>query len=337
MTNQRPKYVWLTAVALLVIQATLALTMVHRESLTFDEDDHMFAGYMMWKAADYGLNPEHPPLVKLLATVPILSDHLWVPPPMDHRFFKDEAYLNGRDWLARNDGDRQHLVFKMRASAELLALGLCLFVFLAAREWFGDMAGLIALALVVFDPNVLAHSALVTTDIGVSCFFVAAIWTFYRFATRPTLIRLLLAGLATGLLLATKHSGILIGPMFVFLIAWEVLDGSRCSAQTNSSSAHRRLFSLYRLVLSVFVLWSFYGFRYTARPAGMAFSTSVAQYAAPLPHFEAAGVIAVGRLHLLPESYLVGLIDVKRAAADYPAFLLGKVYPHGRWDYFLLL
>jgi dolichyl-phosphate-mannose--protein O-mannosyl transferase len=223
MTDLRPKYFWLTVIALLVTQATLALTMVHRESLTWDEGDHMFAGYMMWKAADYGLNPEHPPLAKLLATVPILSDHLWVPPPMPGQFLKSEAYLKGRDWLARNDGDRQRLVFEMRASAELLALGLCLFVFLAAREWFGGPAGLVALALVVFDPNVLAHSALVTTDIGVSCFFVAAIWTFYRFATRPTLIRLLVVSLTTGLLLTTKHSGILIGPMFISLIAWEVL------------------------------------------------------------------------------------------------------------------
>jgi hypothetical protein len=66
----------------------------------------------------------------------------------------------------------------------------------------------------------------------------------------------------------------------------------------------------------------------------MPFGTSVARYAAPLPHFESAGVVAVSRLHLLPESYLVGLIDVKRAAVDYPAFLLGKVYPHGQWDYF---
>src|SRR5580704_3973410 len=136
VSKRRRKFYWLAAVALLVLQATLALTIVHRESLTFDEDNHMFAGYMMWKAGDYGLNPEHPPLVKLLATVPILSEPLWVPPPM-HRFFKAEAYLNGRDWLAHNDGDRQHLVFKMRASAELLALGLCFLVFLSAREWFG--------------------------------------------------------------------------------------------------------------------------------------------------------------------------------------------------------
>jgi len=332
VAKHRRKYIWLAAVALLVLQATLALTMVHRESLTFDEDDHMFAGYMMWKAADYGLNPEHPPLVKLLATVPILWDHLWVPPPLDHQFFKAEAYLNGRDWLARNDGDSQHLVFKMRACAELLALGLCLLVFLTAREWFGDAAGLVALTLVVFDPNVLAHSALVTTDIGVSCFFVAAIWTFYRFTTRPTIIRLFIAGVATGLLLATKHSGILIGPMFVSLIAWEVLTAPGAERKRKALRLTGGLFAI--VVLGVFVLWCFYGFRYSARPAGMEFSTSVAQYAAPLPHFESAIVIAVSRLHLLPESYLVGLIDVKRAAAFYPTFLLGKVYAHGQWDYF---
>jgi len=330
--RHRRKYFWLAVAALLVLQATLALTMVHRESLTFDEDDHMFAGYMMWKAGDYGLNPEHPPLVKLLATVPILSEHLWVPPPRDHAFFKAEAYLNGRDWLARNDGDRNQLVFKMRASAELLALGLCLVVFLTAREWFGNAAGLIALTLLVFDPNVLAHSALVTTDIGVSCFFVAAIFTFYRFATRPTIIRLLFAGLATGLLLATKHSGILIGPMFVSLIAWEVLTASSAERKRTALRLTGGFFAV--VVVSVFVLWCFYGFRYTARPARMAFSTSVAQYAAPLPHFEYACVLAVSRLHLLPESYLVGLIDVKLAAAFYPTFLLGKVYAHGQWDYF---
>ena len=41
--------------ALLVLQAAQVAYIVHRESLTWDEDDHMFAGYMMWKAGDYGL------------------------------------------------------------------------------------------------------------------------------------------------------------------------------------------------------------------------------------------------------------------------------------------
>ena len=37
-------------------------------------------------------------------------------------------------------------------------------------------AALIALILVTFDPNILAHSALVTADIGVSLFFLASIY-----------------------------------------------------------------------------------------------------------------------------------------------------------------
>jgi hypothetical protein len=45
----------------------------------------------------------------------------------------------------------------------------------------------------------------------------------------------------------------------------------------------------------------------------------------------------MGRLHLLPESYLVGLVDVKLMSMAYPTFLLGKVYPHGLWYYFPLV
>ena len=56
-------------VAVLLLLAFLAeLTLsVRQQSLTWDEDDHIFAGYMSWKTADFGFNPEHPPLVKALA------------------------------------------------------------------------------------------------------------------------------------------------------------------------------------------------------------------------------------------------------------------------------
>jgi len=52
--------------------------------------------------------------------------------------------------------------------------------------------------LVTFDPNLLAHSALVTTDMGVTLFFLASIYAFYRYVKRPSLGRLLLAGGAAG-------------------------------------------------------------------------------------------------------------------------------------------
>lgn len=325
------RWVWAAVLGLLTAQAVLVLAMVHRESLTFDEDNHMFAGYMMWKTGDFGLNPEHPPLVKLLATVPILREKLWVP-PLRGRPFKMESYLDGRDWLARNDGASQRLVFRMRMAVGLLAWGLSLVVFLATREWFGERAALIALTLLVFDPNIMAHSALVTTDMGVTLGFLASLWTFYRFARKPTVTRLLVAGVAMGLLAATKHSGILLAPMLLPIIIWEIAAAQRGE---RSRAALRIIGGFAAMVLiAVGVLWAFYGFRYAARPAGLALSTSLADYVQPLAHFDQSVVMTVARFHLLPESYLMGLVDVKRMAQFYPTFALGHVYPHGRWWYF---
>jgi 4-amino-4-deoxy-L-arabinose transferase-like glycosyltransferase len=328
------RWAWAVVFTLLVVQAVQMACVVHRESLTFDEDNHIFAGYMMHKTGDYGLNPEHPPLVKLFATLPLLGRNLWTP-PLQSRDFKTEAYLDGRDFLARNDGPGQRLVFRMRLTAGLLALALALVVFFAAREWFGTGAGLIALLLFVFDPNILANSALVTTDIGVSLFFLLGVYAFYRYVKQPSLLRLLLAGIAAGLLLATKHSGILLAPMLLLLIAWEIL----CAPKSTRGRLALRLTGAFAaiVIIGVLVLWSFYGFRYVARPDGLLLSTSLQKYAAPLSHFNASVVLGIARLHLLPESYLMGLVDVKRMAEFYPTFIFGKVYPHGQWWYFPIL
>jgi hypothetical protein len=42
----------------------------------------------------------------------------------------------------------------------------------------------------------------------------------------------------------------------------------------------------------------------------------------------------VARYHLLPESYIYGLADVRLMNDFYSSFLLGKTYPHGVWFYF---
>jgi hypothetical protein len=63
-------------------------------------------------------------------------------------------------------------------------------------------------------------------------------------------------------------------------------------------------------------------------------STPLADYAAQLSHFNSTAVMAIAHLRLLPESYLMGLVDVKKMAEFYPTFALGKVYAHGQWWYF---
>ena len=89
----------------------------------------------------------------------------------------------------------------------------------SAWRLFGPVAGLIALTLFVFDPNVLANGALVTTDIGSSLSLLGTIFAWYSYCKSPTWnwrsdwAKLALTGLLAGLALVTKFTGILVVPM----------------------------------------------------------------------------------------------------------------------------
>ena len=323
------------AVLLILVFAAQLLISVHGQSLTWDEDNHIFAGYMSWKTSDFGLNPEHPPLVKLLATVPLLPLHLRVP-KLQGRFFKAEAYFSGRDFLFGNlpQYSVDALVFRVRMAAATLSLLLALLVFLAAAEMFGTGAGLLALLLLVFEPNIVAHGAYVTTDAGVSCFFFATVYAFYRFVKRPDPLQLVVAGLAGGLALASKHSAVLLLPTLVLLILCVPLLRRRRDAEPLANLRQLALGLAAIIVIACGVLWAFYGFRYNARPAGLALSPTLAEYTHPLKPAEAKGILLVARMHLLPESYLYGLTDVRSMANGMPSFIVGKVFEHGVWYYF---
>ena len=331
MTEQQrnPRRAMLRAGGVLCLLAILVGQMalsIRRESLTWDEDDHIFAGYMSWKTGDFGLNPEHPPLVKLLATIPLLGMALEVP-KLGNRDFKIEAFLDGKEFLSKNPTDS--MLFRVRMTAALPTVLMALLVFLAASEMFGPVPGFLALALVAFDPNLLAHGAFVTTDMGVSCFLFASVYAFYRYVKAPSPWRLALVGAAAGCALASKHTGILVFPMLTVLAVFEA------ARIRQWRQAARMALALAAIVaIAVAVLWAFYGFRYHARPAGLAMNPPLAQFASGLKPLGRGIVSAGARWHLLPESYLIGLADVLSVEDFSSTYTFGKVYQHGVWFYF---
>ena len=321
--------------AALVLQLSLS---VSRDSPTWDEGDHIFAGYRSLTNKDFGLNPEHPPVVKMLAAAPLLSMPLKVP-EVRNRFFMQEAFLDGKEFLFANDADA--MMFRARMTASILTVLLALLVFLATREFFGTGSAFIALTLIVFEPNLLAHGARVTTDAGLSCFMFATIYAFYRYVKIPSAWRLAVVGLATGLTLAAKHTGILVIPMLALLAICEVLrvrlakqhysEGSRGTGRHAGLLAVSLITSL---VIGVGVLWASYGFRFAARPYGLQLNPGFAEWVGQLKPVEAHLLSFAARWHLLPESYLYGLAAVRLSAETYTTFVFGTIYPHGVWFYF---
>ena len=329
----------LTFVAVIIFLAiALQLVLMARaNSATWDEADHTYAGYMQWKHGDFGLNPEHPPLVKFLATLPLLNMNLNVPPLQD-RPYRMQEVQGGKDFVFQNDANK--ILFRVRMAAMLLTLLLAVLVFLAAREMFGTGAGLIALGLISFDPTLLAHSALVTTDAGQACFMLWAIYAFYRFINVPSPWRLVTTGLAVGLALAAKHSAVLLFPMLLALIAVEALSHRRSSSEQSAISPAKYasrlgLAFLAICAISVAVLWSFYGFRYSARVEGLPLNPTMPAQLHRVPSAFAASTLSLfNKLHLFPESYTYGFAHVLFQSKAFTSYLLGAIYPHPVWFYF---
>lgn len=321
-----------SVVFLLALLITQLALVAHRESITWDEDDHIYAGYISLKTGDHGINPEHPPLVKMIAAVPILSMTLNLP-AMQDRYFKIQGFLGGKDFVFGNDANT--IVFRTRMAASIFTLLLAILVFLAARELFGTGAGFIALALLVFDPNLLAHGAVVTTDVAVSCFIFATVYAFYRYVKVPSLARLLVVGLAMGLALSSKHTGLLVVPIIVLLAVFELLRSRHEDSPFRTHAARMAVSLLIVGAISIGVLWSVYGFRYQARPDGLKLNPPMLEMAGRVGHpVEAKLLSTVANWKLLPESYLYGLADVRIMGDFYQSYLFGKVYPHGVWFYF---
>lgn len=329
------------AVALLLVIYGLELFFsVRTESQTFDEPAHLYAGYSYWMRHDFGINPEHPPLVKLVASLPLLVEKPAYPEPVNI-FFRGQSAMGGVQLLGSPGSGV--LLNHARTVVSVFGFALALLIAFAGREMFGDFAALFALTLFVFDPLMVGHGPLIGTDVGATCCIFATVYAFYRYVKRPSMLRLAVCAVAAGLALAAKHSAILVLPILFVLAAVEVaLYRPVDHADAQADKGRRRLaLRLAGALLTIFVvaitmLWGFYGFRYAARPGGAPMSPPTAAFLASLHHpMEAKAIGFAEKHHLLPEAYLYGLTDVTILSRDGRVMnLFGKMYPQGRWFYF---
>jgi len=186
---------------------------MRQKSLTYDELAYIPAGYSYVLTGDFRLNPEQPPLMKLLAGLGMLPLHPQLP-VHDASWIQAGAGVRNTQWdfgrafLQRNSPGGERLILFARLPVVLITMLLVLGVYLLARDVYGPGAGLLAAALCAFDPNILAHGRLATTDLGLTCFVVLAVWAYRRLTRRPGIANGALAAVLLALALLTKFSGL---------------------------------------------------------------------------------------------------------------------------------
>ena len=293
------------SIVLLIILAAQLLLSSRRNSATYDEQYHIANGLNFLRTGDPGLIPEHPPLIEVLSALPLLADRdLVVPSRESGSSVSSLTFSDQLLWRLNQNGPS--IVARARLPIIGLTLLLAVIVYAWTRELFGAISGLLALTLLSFDPNILAHGNLATNDMGLTCFATLALYAFWRWMTRPTAARAVIAGLTLGLAEVSKFSAVYLIPVLMIIL---VTDRMWIST-TAASYLTAKTTMLYLAVIAVAAfcsIWLVYGFD-------------------------------VGTLKGYPfpaREYLTGLQGATTLiAGGKDSFLLGAYSPKGWWYYF---
>lgn len=316
----------------LLLLAAFAILCLHGlvwDSPTVDEFTHLPVGVFYLKTGDLDLAARTPPLIKLLAALPVLPLDPQVRTAKPLRESAWYPWLLGTDFMQRNGAIYDRLFLLGRLPIVLLGLLMGILVYLWARDLYGPGAATVALVFFAFNPTLIAHSHLVTVDVGAATLVLLTLYLFYRWALAPSPARLLFAGLALGLAQLAKTTAVLLYPILLLLVLvllarrGDVPRGRRTASLLGALAA--------MVVLSLVVLNAGYLFQGTGRPLGSfdLQSRFLKGLTAHLPD----------RLPVpLPAPYLEGFDGVRLDAesGEFPNYLFGHWSRQGTPLYYLV-
>lgn len=224
----RRSWLWRSSVILLLLLFwSRALVNIRDQSPIVDEPVHLTRGMAYWQTGDLRLQYGHPPLPHALIGS-LLTLEPAFPAPDEIAGWSDARRID----IARHflwDGDRPVERLLLLGRWPVLALGVLLsaLTYRWATELFNPLAGGVALMLITFDPNTLAHTSLATADLPVTCLMVVACYAFHRWLNQPSVGNLLLAGATLGLAWGAKLSALVLIPVLGFVLLWRVWQGKR--------------------------------------------------------------------------------------------------------------
>jgi 4-amino-4-deoxy-L-arabinose transferase-like glycosyltransferase len=173
-----------------------------------------------WQKRTFRLYHHNPPLIKMIAALPVV----WAGPSTEQAYQQpswtspDSSPTTFSQTFARLNIDRYFELFRLgRMVMPLFSVVGAMAVFAWSRQLYGTPGGLLSLCLWVFCPNILAHSRLITTDVGSTAVGVAATYVFWRYMKRPSWLMAVAAGVVLGLAQLTKFSMLLLYAVWPFL------------------------------------------------------------------------------------------------------------------------
>jgi hypothetical protein len=325
----------LLAALLLLLMAVLSGGAARRESITVDEVAHLGAGVSYLQRLDLRMNPEHPPLAKVLAAIPLVlrgvrTDYSNVSWPFSAHGFGN--MLGEWSWghsVALRWNDPYSTLAWARLPMLLLTLVLGVFVYRYAAELGGPWGGLLCLVAYVTTPAFLVFGPLILTDIAVALFSLLALWSFASLWRAPSRHGMIVFGVLLGAAFLSKFSaGLLLFCFLAYLLYLRLAPLPGMPVEKEGLRAWRRVRVGYLwkgIFVAAVTVYAVYFILSWNQP------TDALDF---LGH--SAATLLFRRLLLPPFLYLRGLLFFALLSSR-PTFILGHYYPHGQWFYFPVL
>lgn len=314
----------------------VCLSVVKMESITCDEIAHITAGMSYIQLADGRMNSEHPPLVKVLAAIPLVSSGATAR-------YDDPSWGSLQEWglgaaSFRNWGSAgPRMLYLARMPMILLTTLLGLAVFFMARALAGAWGAVLSLLVYASSPFFLAYGPLVLTDVGVALFALLTVWTFASLWETPTLLRSITFALCLTAALLSKFSSGLLLPVVAGLAIWFAVKLAADSSKRSQAIRYSFLGSL----LACILVYLTYAVLFRKTDTAWLLSYRYMNSKHPIHAMQVTADLL--RTHpwcsriLQPiVLYLLGVGETLHHLPR-PTYLLGRIYLHGTHAYFPVL
>lgn len=314
------------------------------ESAIMDELAHIPAGYSYVRFGDHRLNPEHPPLLKVLAGLPLLGTDFNF--PTTQKGWTEDVngqWIVGDQFLYHSGNQPDQIIQTARLGAIFLTLLTIILIYIWGFELVGRWWALLPASLFALSPSVLAHGHFVTTDIAATFGVCLSSFLFVRWIQRPSRGRLVAAGIGFGIAQLSKFSLVLLVPLFIFTLV-AVLLAAHYRRRTSSEPVlpsqrpWRRVAELciifligYVVVFAAYIplVWNYPHDRQISDTMSI-----LAHYNPPIIRDSIVAIVKNSFLRPFGE-YLLGFFMVlQRAAGGNTGYFLGNLSNLGWWYYF---
>lgn len=315
---------------LLLFQCFAFVWHAYRCSPVFDEFGHFYSGLAYLQSGNTQIFNVNPPLCRAIGAFPgflVWDSVIDVP----HSRLIRYEFSGGRKLFLNDCVKMQKAVFLGRLLVACFGLIGTVWLYCWGESLISN-GGRIAASLFVFQPQLLGHGSLLTSDVPLAVSLLIVCHMIFLFVGSPTTLKSVAIGLSLGLAISLKFTALVTLPLVVFGFAWS----------TNNQTILRML---QRMILALSIAWLVvsvpYGFEGIGKPMGklslhsMTFNRLFSSYLGSVEEIP-FGLSRILQRNPLPEEFILGL---DRQQLDFeqglPSFAAGSVSRTGWWWFYM--